>query len=1114
MRKVSFSLIVLGLVIRILVSQVALCQVEAKKSQTASNSRPQPLSNLAKSQDSQSPENAHRSQDSSNSIAPAPPVRSSSSGASPEIFFDANQSEFDRSGETHRFEGNVVAIASQVLISADLIEYEKTQHKLHGQGHVIIVTPSQLLSGSSFTLDLVTNEFVLKHAAISSNDHQSSEKVLSALLGFSEEELDFEQSRNLRLKELLHQKERLRQQFRLSQKIFPNEETIEIYTKILAKEHLIKTQSNIALRKKSKEARDSYIRRREFWTKKRSMINNVSGSLDRLGYFVVRGETIHRSSSKGFSAEKAFFSPCLCEENENPPWGFRANSISAQVEGYADFYDSILEIKGVPILYLPYMKVPLKSKRQPGFLLPSVSHSSASGTMYSQPVFFTFDDQSDATVQSDYFEKRGLRLGLEYRIQSKKHSGWQFNAEAIRDRSWLQQMEKRRQTSERYTTGLDIARQHIVSNPSLSSGFPIDHSEYMDLTDPGWWKSNGFERCLEDSTYNSCVEHEIKNHLHLPSNTWRGKLSWRGQSILAPRLSIVSHGNYLSDHRYHEDLWMPDSANPRNRYSSNSLYSTTKTRLHLDAENFYLGIGSNFSDPTLALEKYSGYQIPVFLKFVSKQISILDSYLPLPLYLQSSIEQRRIEVFSESKFDRTLPRNQLLQRLGNGNWQRLDLKLKSPLISDQIVSADLFSDFECRRIETDRLYRTHHDLNDLAISALPDSKIGTSYLHSIVSGIHFGLPLDGAWESKPFYSITLDDKKETNTVVEHRMSWDMTLSLRSYAAKRGRYGETREYMEFSESSSSWEEIEKSRCLSYYVSDQKIYPSQIVTFSTTHSWHTFDESWNLAVGKMEKISNLQSLEKNQDEIELYQRMREQAQHELLHSLDRLHTSVDDLINEDGTWSSNRYTLNSSNHLNPVMFTSSISFDYRKLKSREDTREINRREDKDYDLPEPWTALESKLNVKYSDWDLYFTNEYNLYKKIFPKLTFRLKTPTYQKSAISLSYNIINEPLRGEDGQFYALTTRTREFSFTSKIIPNFQLSLGYGIQEKEGSDPRESGSVTAVYSSPTLCWGLKSGWSKEYSDKTWNDGTYLVGLVINFFSGSREFGNLVSRYNQG
>jgi lipopolysaccharide assembly outer membrane protein LptD (OstA) len=76
----------------------------------------------------------------------------------------------------------------------------------------------------------------------------------------------------------------------------------------------------------------------------------------------------------------------------------------------------------------------------PGFQ----SGNQNNGFVYTQPVYFAFADNYDSTITTDFFQKRGARVGVDFRYKARKHSGFELNLESIRDAVWLQSRVDRR----------------------------------------------------------------------------------------------------------------------------------------------------------------------------------------------------------------------------------------------------------------------------------------------------------------------------------------------------------------------------------------------------------------------------------------------------------------------------------------------------------------------------------------------------------------------------------------------------------------------------------------------------------------------------------------------
>ena len=75
----------------------------------------------------------------------------------------------------------------------------------------------------------------------------------------------------------------------------------------------------------------------------------------------------------------------------------------------------VVRYRGTPILYTPYLRLPIGNERQSGYLFPKISSSTRQGTGITVPYYFNLAPNRDATLTPTYFTKRGLHLQGEYR---------------------------------------------------------------------------------------------------------------------------------------------------------------------------------------------------------------------------------------------------------------------------------------------------------------------------------------------------------------------------------------------------------------------------------------------------------------------------------------------------------------------------------------------------------------------------------------------------------------------------------------------------------------------------------------------------------------------------
>ena len=85
--------------------------------------------------------------------------------------------------------------------------------------------------------------------------------------------------------------------------------------------------------------------------------------------------------------------------------------------------DTRIELKGVPILYLPWMSFPLSSDRKSGFLFPSLGHTTRSGVQFSAPYYWNIAPNADFTFDPTIYSRRGIDVSGEFRFLTEDQRG-------------------------------------------------------------------------------------------------------------------------------------------------------------------------------------------------------------------------------------------------------------------------------------------------------------------------------------------------------------------------------------------------------------------------------------------------------------------------------------------------------------------------------------------------------------------------------------------------------------------------------------------------------------------------------------------------------------------
>lgn len=129
----------------------------------------------------------------------------------------------------------------------------------------------------------------------------------------------------------------------------------------------------------------------------------------------LEGEVIEKIGFKTYHIENGWIITCKIPEGKKAPWSFAASDVVVEQDGYATLKHARFRIKDVPIFYSPWLMLPIKNKRETGFLLPKLSTGENSGFGFNLPFFWSISDSTDLTIYTQYFANRGYMPGLEFR---------------------------------------------------------------------------------------------------------------------------------------------------------------------------------------------------------------------------------------------------------------------------------------------------------------------------------------------------------------------------------------------------------------------------------------------------------------------------------------------------------------------------------------------------------------------------------------------------------------------------------------------------------------------------------------------------------------------------
>lgn len=164
--------------------------------------------------------------------------------------------------------------------------------------------------------------------------------------------------------------------------------------------------------------------------KKVGVILNGSLSAQHKGItYLFYGERIEKQGDDTYRVVQGSFTTCLCPPEEKESWKITGQEIQVTLGGYATARNGAFWVRGIPILYLPYMIFPVKTERESGFLFPEFSVSGRKGFEAKLPYYWAFSDTKDLTITPHYASQWGGGGGVEYRYRLTQEGYGQWQSE-------------------------------------------------------------------------------------------------------------------------------------------------------------------------------------------------------------------------------------------------------------------------------------------------------------------------------------------------------------------------------------------------------------------------------------------------------------------------------------------------------------------------------------------------------------------------------------------------------------------------------------------------------------------------------------------------------------
>ena len=276
-----------------------------------------------------------------------------------------------------------------------------------------------------------------------------------------------------------------------------------------------------------------------------------------ISYFLT-GERIEKIGDKQYRIQNGTYTTCRCKYGEAPDWFIEAEEITVTLDGFAVVRHAVFHAFENPAMFLPYGVFPAVVSRKTGFLYPNFGWASDDGYNFSIPFYWAMSDWADATLYSDWYEKRGVKEGLEIRYAISPSWKGQFDIDYM--------LEDRRYGAERWAIAYEhkqniIKRLYLRSKINMISDndyvvdFPRDITARYDRS----LRSNVILNNLwENFDLNVQIEHYRDLSLEDNSYTWQKLPEATFEGVTSPIVGPFSYQFNTTLTRFYRNKITPE----------------------------------------------------------------------------------------------------------------------------------------------------------------------------------------------------------------------------------------------------------------------------------------------------------------------------------------------------------------------------------------------------------------------------------------------------------------------------------------------------------------------------------------------------------------------------
>lgn len=271
-------------------------------------------------------------------------------------------------------------------------------------------------------------------------------------------------------------------------------------------------------------------------------------------HYYINGQLLEKVGADTYVIEDCSVTTC---DGTNPDWRITGSKVRVTIEGYGTVRHAAFRVRGLPIIYVPYMIFPAKTRRQTGLLPPRIGYSTLNGGEVEVPFFWAVSDQVDATFYQRYMSQRGYMQGVEFRYLADEASKGVVKFDILSD------LEKQKSMSD--ADALDISPYERTNRTRYWLRSMVDQDLPLGMEarlDADYVSDQDYLREFEDSLFGFTTRTDLADEFHRPfeeqrSPTRRSALRFSRDTDAYSLQGMTSYYQYLEDPADKDQIHQP-----------------------------------------------------------------------------------------------------------------------------------------------------------------------------------------------------------------------------------------------------------------------------------------------------------------------------------------------------------------------------------------------------------------------------------------------------------------------------------------------------------------------------------------------------------------------------